>query len=310
METYKNKVEENYGFILQDFDGNSHDYFLHNIKPDSAISYLHGLLLKKNQVKAEIFLSIGKNMEAHSLLDSPFGGFWTQDNLSAEAISFFINRLVGALAERGVVAFSVTQPPKVYCLQSDLLSYLLFSANFKLVKVMSHQVFCGKKKLKGFSDLLVNKYVKKLKKFGFNITTGKIQNFGFLQDISQWNQSRGYNSNITEVKLVKQVSSFPERYHLISIYQYGQAVGHVLAVKLTSDSLYYFLSGINPKNQHSLTGELMMTYLIKLAVDQKVAFLDFGTSDLGKEPNYNLMFFKSKYAHEYSNKFTWQIQLK
>ncbi len=310
METYKNKVEESYGFLLQDFGDKPHDYFLHTIKPDSAISYLHGQLLKKDQVKAEIFLSIEKNMEAYSLSESPFGGFWTKDNLSSEAISYFIDRLVGALAERGVIAFSITQAPKEYCLQSDLISYLLFTANFKLEKVLSHQVFCGKKKLKGFSDLLVNKYAKKIKFFGFTITTSKIQNFGFLQDISQWNQSRGYKSTITEDKLVKQVSSFPERYQLISIYQNGKAIGHTLAVKLTSDSLYYFLSGINPKMQHSLTGELMMTYLIKFAADQKVCFLDFGTSDLGNEPNHNLMFFKSKYANEYSNKLTWKIQVK
>ncbi len=308
METFKNNIKANHSFHLKDFQGGVHDYFLQNLKPDLAISYLHGQLFKKQELKGQIFIAIHGDFHGYSLKESPFGGIWTASNLSSAAISFFIQSLNTALKERGVKSLTVIQPPREYCNQSDLISYLLFTEGFKLMKVMNHQVFCGKKKLRNAAASLELKYSKKIKNLGFEITTTHIQSFNFLQDIMEWNQSRGYKSSITEDRLIRQVSSFPDRYFVISIYQKERAVAHALAVKLTSDSLYYFLSGINPKNQNSITGELIMTSLIKLAADLKVDFLDFGTSALEDEPNHNLMFFKSKSANEYSNKYTWQIQ--
>jgi hypothetical protein len=310
LETFKKNIEANYSFLLQDFEGEGHDYFLQNQKPDLAVSYLHAKLLKKEEIKAEIFIAVHEDFQAFSLPGNPFGGFWTADNISSEALSFFINQLKDALAKRGVLSLTVIQPPKEYNFQSDLVSYLMFSAGFKLVKVMSHQVLCGKKKLKRLAENLDGKYAKKSKALDIETSTESIQNFNFLHNIGSWNQSRGYKSTFSEDRLIRQVSFFPDRYFLITIHQNEQPLGHALAVKLTSDSLYYFLSAINPKDQHSLTGELIMAQLVKLAAKQKVDFLDFGTSDLEHEPNHNLMFFKSRYANEYSNKYTWQINFK
>jgi hypothetical protein len=307
LETPHKNIETNYSFSIQDFEGEVHDYFLQNLKPDSAVSFLHGKLVKKQQTKAEIFIAVLEDFQAVSLSDNPFGGIWTEDGLSPGALSLFINQINEALIKIGVKSLTIIQPPKEYCFQSDLISYLLFSTGFKLIKVMSHQVLSGKKKLIRLAETLESKYSKKSKPLGFENSTYKIQNFKFLQDIKSWNQSRGYKSSLSEDRLIRQVSAFPDRYFLISIYRHEQAVGHALAVKLTSDSLYYFLSAINPKDQHSLTGELIMAQLVKLAAKQKVDFLDFGTSDLDHGPNHNLMFFKSKYANEYSNKYTWQI---
>jgi hypothetical protein len=52
-------------------------------------------------------------------------------------------------------------------------------------------------------------------------------------------------------------------------------------------------------------GDFLLLELFLLAKDQKVDFIDLGSSDVGECPNYNLMFFKSRFSNEISSKMTW-----
>jgi len=283
-----------------------HDYFLMNFHPENATHYFRATLVKKSQLKAEIFLSINEENEAFSIPNAPFGGFWIQESTSSESISDFIEALVLSLKQRNVTSLTVIQAPLSYCPFSDLVGYLLNAAGFEAKIILNHQLFVGKKKLKKFSDGLVLKYQKKAKALHLQVTVGNIQNFDFLQEIKTWNQKKGYESNVSVSQIIQQVSSFPERYFVISIWEEGKTVAHALAVKLTSDSLYYYLSAINPKSPSKIAGELIMVHLLKLAAGQKVSFLDLGSSDLEGQPNHSLMFFKSKFSNASENKIFWQ----
>ena len=304
-----NSIASNYSFSIKDFEGEYHDFFLQAFPPDKSSDYLHGKLFKKGQLKGEIFVSIDQDLNAVSISENPFGGIWIHGNLTPSAITFLIQELINVLRKKGIKSLIIIQPPDLYCHQSDLIIYLLFTAKFKLLKILTHQFLSGKKKLKQMANAHMKNCEKKASCLDLKINTDKLHNFSFLQDISNWNQMRGYKSSFTEDRLIRQVSIFPERYFLISILHENIAIAHTLAVKLTNNSLYYFLSGINPKNQQSTTGELMMAYLLKLAVDLKVSFLDYGSSDNDGVPNHNLMFFKSKYTNVYSNKYIWKIEL-
>ncbi|MDO9550950.1 hypothetical protein [Rhodonellum sp.] len=305
MKDFSKNTKSDFKFSLEESDLPDHDYFLMNFHPENAVQYLRATLVKKGQLKAEIFLSVNDAHEAISIPNAPFGGFWIHESTSSESISFFIETLIISLKQRNVTSITAIQAPLMYCHHSDLVGYLLHSAGFEAKRILNHQFFEGKKKLKKFSLELVLKYQKKTKSLGLQVMVGNIQNFGFLKEIRSWNQYRGYVSNISESRLVQQVSSFPERYFVITIWEEGKAIAHALAVKLTSDSLYYYLSAIDPKSQSKIAGELIMVHLLKLAAEQKVSFLDLGSSDLEGQPNHSLMFFKSKFSNASENKIFW-----
>lgn len=309
LKDFSKNITSDFKFSLEQSDLPSHDYFLMNFQPENAIHYFRATLVKKGRIKAEIFLSVNEANEAISIPNAPFGGFWIHESTSSEFISRFIELLVISLKEKNIISITVIQAPLSYCPQSDLVGYLLNSAGFEAKRILNHQLFVGKGKIKQFSNELVMKYQKKTKALGLLVTVGNIHDFGFLQEIRSWNQHRGYESNFSECRLVQQSSTFSERYFLISIWKEEKTIAHAVVVKLTSDSLYYYLSAIDPKSQAKIAGELIMVHLLKLAAEQKASFLDLGSSDLHGQPNHSLIFFKSKFSNASENKTFWNKTL-
>jgi hypothetical protein len=300
----KNSLEH-YSFTLSEVRDEQHDYFLQEFKPNDAKLFLVGRIWKKDQEKASLFISIDENDFANSLPNLPFGGLWTQESISSDVLGEFISFLLDSLSQLRVKKIAITQAPAAYGNQADLFSYLLFKSGFGLENLLNHQVLCGKKRIKKWLTQNFNKLHKKAKENKFNVTTGNIQSFTFLEEIAAWKEDRGHKQPLDENRLIQQVSTYPERYFVITVLHNGTAVAHALAVKLTGDSLYYFYSAINPKNQLRLTGQLMMVYLLKLAAEQKVGLLDLGSSESNDEPNHKLIYFKNKYTDAFCNKPTW-----
>ncbi len=309
MTVFNQHSEDQFSFSLQEVKENQHDYFLQSFRPATAHQYLVGKIFKKDQQKGVLFISLDTDGVATSHPQSPFGGLWLDESIPSTVLVDFIQFLKKSIKSLGVSKITLTQAPAAYGSQTALFEYLLFKEGFKLSKILNHQILHGKKKIKKRFESLFSKHHKKAKENRFNVTVGNIQSFTFLHEIATWKINRGHLQEMDEGRLIQQVSTFPERYFVISILHEGIAVAHALAVKLTSNSLYYFYSAINPKNQLRLTGQLMMTYLLKLAVEQKVELLDLGSSEVEDQPNHTLIYFKHKYAESWCNKHTWEIVL-
>lgn len=281
------------------------DYFLSNFPCDQYQDQLDFIWEKKQKTKARITFAISKTGEAVSLPKAPFGGFWMHAGLSSTSLEAFILAIIEEMNHRGIQYISITQSPKPYESQVDLINYLLFKSGFVQTKVLSHHFFIGKKKIKKFAHNESTKFQKKNKNSGLKISHSSISNFGFLKEIRIWNAQKGYEVAVDENRIVQQVSEYPDRYFLLTISKNEEAIGYSLGVKLTSDSLYYFLSAINPKIPVKNGGELILNELFQLAVEQKVNFIDLGSSDLEEGANHSLMFFKSRFSNDICNKITW-----
>lgn len=260
---------------------------------------------KKQKTKALVTFVLTKDGGAVSLPHAPFGGIWVLENLTSQSLDDFIESVLAELIHRGVKTIQITQAPKPYGNQTDLINYLLFKHGFVQGEVLSHHLFEGKKKIKKLAQKEAQKLHGKASKAGMKTEYSSISNFAFLKKISTWNRHKGYEVNVDENRLIQQVSEFPNRYFLITLIKDGTSVGYSLGVKLTQDSLYYFLSAVDPKASVKHGGELILTAFFQLAADQKVGFVDLGSSDLGEKANHSLMFFKSRFANDISNKVTW-----
>jgi len=301
------KVNGLYKFREASSRDDKHDYFLAQLQSGEG-EIVDFILEKNNKIKASITFSISNN-EAISLPKAPFGGIWCDEKIGSAALEDFILTIVGELKERKISFVSITQAPKPYVNQSNLINYLFFKNGFTQCKVLFHQFYIGKKKIKKLVDKIGAESIRKRKKAGLTTTHHSIGNFEFLKQIRKWNEKRGYLVAVDENLLIHQVSLFPERYFLINLQNDNEIVGLALAVRLTSTSLYYAMSAINPQFNISHGGELIVGELFKLAAKLSVDFIDLGSSDLESGANHNLIFFKSKFSNDSSNKIVWTKEL-
>lgn len=305
MESFKKEQSEPHQLRVMSALERDKDYFLSNFLSDSYHDQLDFLWEKDQKTKASITFAISKTADAISLPQAPFGGFWIHGDLSSASFEAFILAIVEEMMQRGMQSISLTQAPKPYDSQFDLINYLLFKNGFEQTKVLCHHFLLGKKKIKKLVQKESAKIQKKSKNTGLKINHSSISNFGFLKEIRSWNVQKGYDVTIDDNRIVQQVSAYPDRYFLITVSKNEEVIGYSLAVKLTSDSLYYFLSATNPKISVKNGGELIMNELFQLAVEQKVNFIDLGSSDLEEGANHSLMFFKSRFSNDICNKITW-----
>lgn len=309
MEDFKKKTIESYELKVTPSFEQKWDYFLRNFPIQGFSDQLDFLWIKKGKVRASISFAISKEGEAISLPQSPFGGFWLEESLSSEAMEGFIRAMMQEFSKRGITQLSITEAPKPYSSSNDLVNYLLFRCGFEQKEVVCHHFFIGRRKIKNLVLKERPGFLLKEKEAGVKVIYGPIQNFGFLEEIKSWNLQRGYSVNLDENRIVQQVSDYPGRYFLITILKNKEAIGHSLCVKLTSDSLYYFQSALNPKVPLKNGGELIFHKLFQIAVEQKAEFIDLGSSDLEMSANHSLMFFKSRFANDISNKITWRYKI-
>lgn len=305
LESFKKEINDSHELRVVSSLKEDKDYFLSNLTFEAYQDQLDFIWEKKHKAKALISFAINNTGEAISLPKSPFGGFWISDSLSSASVEAFILALVDEMNRRSIQSVSLTQSPKPYEPQFDLINYLLFKTGFKQENVLSHHFFLGKRKIKKLAQKESAKFHSKSKNPDLNVSHSSISNFGFLKEMKSWNTQKGYGITIDEKRIVQQVSEYPDRYFLITLTKNEEAIGYSLGVKLTSDSIYYFLSAINPKVPVKNGGELILNELFQLAVEQKVNFIDLGSSDREDGVNHNLMFFKSRFSNDICNKITW-----
>ncbi|MDN3202851.1 hypothetical protein [Algoriphagus sediminis] len=261
--------------------------------------------IKKDNCKVLLSVDIDSENRAISLPHSPFGGVILLEEISSELLDRFLERVIENLQHKGVKNLEIIQAPKPYEPHADLIGYLLHKKGFKVDRILNHQFFVGKKKIKGWLKEKAPKILKKAKNQGLKVNSSSINNFDFLNKIAVWNKSRGYDENLDQTQVIQQVSLFPDWYFEISLYQQERLVGSALAVKLTEDSIYYYKSAIDPDAKIKHGGDILVTQLFKLAAELKVNFIDLGSSDRVTSANHKLIFFKSRFSNDQYNKVTW-----
>jgi hypothetical protein len=305
LKNFNKLIETNTEFLLEEIDFPRHDYFLMNFRPAEG-TYYQMALLKGGKQRLVMQVAVNAEGEAISLPNIPFGGMWISGTPTPSSLFLFLVEIEKALLAKGVVSLKVIQPPVCYEKHSDILGYFLKTSGFQLTTILNHQIFAGKKKIQKQASQLKNKFAPKIKQLGLTVTRSSFVNFDFLRDIKRWNVQRGYQIKFAEEQLLLQLSEYPERFTVISVLKDQAAIGHAFAVRLTANSIYYFLAATNPDMQHKVTGEVILSTLFELAAEQKADFIDLGSSDLDGKPNLSLIFFKSKFANAFQNKNIWE----
>jgi hypothetical protein len=309
LENCRKKTPDSYSLEVIAAQGESFAYFLRACVVTDTSEWLDFRWSKNRKTTASITFALTRDRQAISLPQSPFGGIWIDSTLSSQALQSFIIAVLEELRRREIVQVRIIQPPKHYVPASDLINYLLVKNGFVQDGVLCHQIFAGKNKLKNFVETEQTKFDDRAAKIGVTCLASPVRDFVFLEDVRAWNQQRGYGVTIDDIRLATQVSAFPQRYFLISAMKDGKPLAHALCVKLLPNSFYYFLAAIDPNTSLKNLGEICVFQLFKLAVEHGSSIIDLGSSETSEGPNHSLMFFKSRFSNDFSNKISWKLQL-
>lgn len=279
------------------------DYFLQGYSLGDESPHEEYRWIKNGKIRGVIAFSFDQNEKAVSLPFCPFGGFFIESFFGFDQ---FIKDVETALKSRGIRSVQITQAPFPYESKADLINNIFFKNGYQIHSIHTHQILFGRKEIKKAFRDQADRLLKKAGENQLKLHYGKILNFSFLQEIELWNSQKGYPMTWDANRLIDQVSLFPERYFQISITSGEVSLAHAVAVKLTSNTVYYFLSAFDSKSQFKNLGELLVLGLLKLAKDEKVDSVDFGSSESEGHINDSLMFFKSRFSNDISNKITWE----
>ena len=283
------------------------EYLFDTHSPEFSDEYLIYQWVKKQKIRASVVFRLDDSQGAISLPRAPFGGIKIQGRLLSEGMDQFISEVVLDLRNRGARKIVITQRPKPYEDFAELIQYLLYKHGFRVDRILNHQFFIGKKKIKHWIKEEGGRFEKKRKEQGIEVDKGPIRNFQFVSKISEWNSLRGYAENLDQNSIVQQVSSFPDRYFELSLRKDEEIIAAALLVGLTPGSLYYYKSGIDPKTDFKQLGDILLHQLFLMAADLKVNFIDLGSSDLDTGANHQLIFFKSRFTNDQYNKISWSL---
>ena len=127
------------------------------------------------------------------------------------------------------------------------------------------------------------------------VTTKKLGNMDFdsLYDLLQNNRKMlGTELSMKKDELLALLSQFPDKILLVGSYFQEALVSAAFCIKIRADTLYVFYWGNQPSFELANPILPIAQFLYKWCQQEKISYLDLGTSTIGAEKNWNLMFFK------------------
>jgi hypothetical protein len=304
MLLYSDKIGNSYQITISSPPWKDEDFLFHHAVLFENTEIYKCCLLKKDKTAVKIFFAVS-GRQIISLPDAPFGGFWSEQPFSAVAFLDFIKHLSAFFKKKGFQSMSIIQAPCLIEPKSEYFEYLLSQVSFQPTSTLYHLMSKGKQIIAEKAQYLTLNYADRMCRHHFTFKIDLVLDCKFLQKITEWNLKRGYAITWSAEKLEKDIQSFPSKYYVITVFRGDEPVGYVLAVRLSTSQLYYFLSAINPENQYVYTGEFLMMGLFQLAASLEIDTLDLGSSQLGSIPNFSLLHFKKRFSNAGGNKVTW-----
>lgn len=117
--------------------------------------------------------------------------------------------------------------------------------------------------------------------------------FDKLYSLLQLNRKAlGADLSMSKGQLCELKSNFPNNIFMVGTYFENELISGAFCIRLNRDVLYVFYWGHLPNSQIKNPILPMAKFIYEWSQQRKISFLDLGTSTVGKQTNWNLMFFK------------------
>lgn len=250
--------------------------------------------------------------EAKSPLQSPFGSVLFSDRLPAQVLFNFLVFVEEQLRLKGIKEITIKNPPALYFPERmATLQVLLFNLNYHVSSAeigsmipVDERVYIDK-----LEQWERRKYHMAIKKdlVAKQLSQDSIEEV--YQFIAQCRKLQSRKLSLSLEQLKKIVDAFPDWFIVFAIYQHDVLVAASINIVVTRHVLYNFY-GAHDRQFNKLSPVVMlMDALYTYCQKHGLAYLDLGTSAIGKEPNFSLIDFKVRLGAHSTQKLTFQKKL-
>lgn len=122
-----------------------------------------------------------------------------------------------------------------------------------------------------------------------------IENISFYDKIAEWRKKKGLPLNIDKDILENLIGKLRDKYLLFTVKKDNQLIAACLGLKITKDTLYYFIPSHDPEFDELSPSIALIQKMHEYAVIKNIDYLDLGiSSGKNEEENYGLIHFKEK----------------
>ncbi|HEY0655030.1 MAG TPA: hypothetical protein VGD65_17955 [Chryseosolibacter sp.] len=262
-------------------------------------------------VQAEIHFHV-KNGIAKSSVQSPFGGIEGSDNVNPKTLFHFIEFVIGGLLSAGCRKVIIIGPPLLYHPErQSMLQTFLLNLGFSVLTAEISSII--KISDKPFSEILHNRKRRKLNQSLTANLDFRLLQHNSLEQVYEFIEAhrklKEYELSISLHHLAQSVAQLGDAYILFGVYENRNLVAASVAVRVSKNILYHFISDHVKKIDEARPALILMNGIYEYCQREKINMLDLGTSATDGLPNFKLIKFKTELGGQLTPKLTFTKQL-
>ncbi len=306
---YEGKLPSAYRYNFEQYLFNREEYRL----LQSAAHWISFYILnEKDLVVDGHFHVYVKGDTAKSIIQSPFGGIEFSDRVDNKTAFNFIEFCSSELKDQRIATLTVVNPPQVYntdrqaLIETFLLNNGFAISNAELSSVINVTT-------RPFSEILHPRKRRKLNQtlpFGLQFERLSASALNAVYDfIAEHRAVKNYVLSVSLDHLRNSMERLPGAYMIFGVYDKDRLVAASVAVLISKDILYHFISDHDRKLGEAKPALVLMLGIYNFCQANNIRLLDLGTSVKESQPNFKLIKFKTEIGGQLTNKFTFTKKL-
>jgi hypothetical protein len=262
----------------------------------------------KHQVVDAVFHAHLENEIARSPYKSPFGSFEFSEEISLNALFHFIAFAETRLKARGANTIVIKNAPHDYNPHlSALLEVFLVNNGFQIVEAEAGSIIDVTINFEENLDRWEKRKIRGAQEAGLRFKKLPIDSLDEIYFfILTCRKKKNYALSMGIADVRKTVEQFPDRYLLFGVYQEQTLIAAAIAIRVSHDVLYDFYPAHDAAFDHLSPIVFLTQGMVHYAIENKMRWLDLGTSAIDDKPNFGLLDFKMRLGGKPTSKFTFR----
>lgn len=236
------------------------------------------------------------NTSAKSIIQGSFGGIETSASVSNKTLFRFIEFFCTQLKASKCNSITIVNRPHLYDhAGQELIETFMINLGFHIHSAEAGSIIAVTPK--SFSEIIHPRKKRKLNQsqhgFEFRLlpkdSIEKVYTF-----IEEHRKQKEYVLSISLEHLAKSIDRLDDAYKLFGVFHEGTLVAASVAVRVSNNVLYHFISDHVRKVGDARPALILMQGIYEYCQQNKIALLDLGTSAIDGLPNFKLIRFKTE----------------
>lgn len=248
---------------------------------------------------------------ARSPLKSPFGSVELSDDLPPRVLFRFLEFAEARVRACGAKSIVVKNPPHDYNAAAGTMLQVFFTnLGYRTVQAETGSMIAVQGHFERQLDAWEKRKLRQAHDAGLTFRKAPPEQLDAIYlFILACRKQKKYSLSMTLSELRAAADQFPKQYVLFGVYQQDTLIAAAIAIHVNSRVLYNFYSDHDMTFGHLSPVVLLIEGMVRYAQEQKVAWVDLGTSAIDGKPNFGLLDFKTRLGGKPTAKLTFEKAL-